>query len=287
MRPNKRKTGLMMMSLLGAPIAASLWMGLEAALPATEVQTLAWDMLTGAVADEKPARRIQAIAALGSIGIEPRVVRLIEKTLNDPSPEVREIGAATLGEMRSRASIPKLRLALQDERPEVSFTAAKALWDMGDYSGRSIFMEVMTGERSDSPEGMSAAVQDAKKKLRSPGALALMGAKEAAGLVLGPFAFGITLAEELKKDSSAPARSLSAALLGTDSDPGSLRVLEQALSDKNWVVRVSVARSLGKRSNRSSIPKLGPLLNDEKEAVRYMAAASIVRLSRYARAQAK
>jgi HEAT repeat protein len=44
-------------------------------------------------------------------------------------------------------------------------------------------------------------------------------------------------------------------------------------------VRVAVAKALGERGNIGTVPKLMPLLTDEHHGVRYMAAASIVRLS--------
>jgi hypothetical protein len=61
-------------------------------------------------------------------------------------------------------------------------------------------------------------LSEAKDKLRNPASLAVIGAKHAAGALLGPFANGISVVEELKKDSSAPARALSASFLGADPD---------------------------------------------------------------------
>jgi HEAT repeat protein len=44
-------------------------------------------------------------------------------------------------------------------------------------------------------------------------------------------------------------------------------------------VRVAVAKALGERGNQDTIPKLVPLLSDDRHAVRYMAAASIIKLN--------
>jgi HEAT repeat protein len=107
--------------------------------------------------------------------------------------------------------------------------------------------------------------------------LVLMGAEQAAGF-FGPASFGITIAEDLTKDRSLPARALAASLLGTDSDPNSLEALKAALSNGHWVIRAAAARALG-NSNVQVVPLLAPLLNDFKKPVRYMAAASIVRLA--------
>jgi HEAT repeat protein len=56
--------------------------------------------------------------------------------------------------------------------------------------------------------------------------------------------------------------------------------LEEALGDKNWVVRAAAAKALGNYQHKGVIPKLQELLQDDKEPVRFMAAASLVRLTR-------
>jgi HEAT repeat protein len=56
-------------------------------------------------------------------------------------------------------------------------------------------------------------------------------------------------------------------------------LLEWDVTDSNWVVRTAVAKAIGVRGNQNSIPKLMPLLSDDRHTVRYMAAASIIKLS--------
>jgi hypothetical protein len=58
-------------------------------------------------------------------------------------------------------------------------------------------------------------MRQAKHKLHNPGALAMMGVKESAGMFLGPVSMGITVFEELRKDGSASARTLATALLAS------------------------------------------------------------------------
>jgi HEAT repeat protein len=239
--------------------------------------TTAWHVLNSGLAEENPTKRAQAIAALGEIGARPDVVKLVEEALTDKDSSVRQIAAATLGDMKSRRSIPKLKELLEDPAPEVNFTAAKVLWEMGNHSGKGIFLEVLAGERSDSAGIIRGTLRSTKAKLQNPAALALIGAKEGAGFLFGPLGMGITLVEGLTKDSSATARALSAGFLG--SDPKSVDALEAALNDKSWVVRAASAKALGNIGFRDSIPKLAPLMDDKNESVRYTAAATIVRLS--------
>lgn len=241
----------------------------------------AWDVLKDGLADSDVQHRKNAIAAIGTIGADPRAVQMVEQALHDKDAQVRQTAAATLGQMGSKDAIPSLRAAL-DDTPEVTFTVAKALWDLGDTSGRQIFQEVIEGDRTNAPGKLHSAVNDAKKKL-GPGQLALVGAKDATDAVFPPASLGITAVQEAiktaKKDTGAEGRRISAEVLAKDSDPYALALLEWALGDDNWGVRVAVAKALGDRGNEATIAKLEPLLKDDHHAVRYMAAASMLKIS--------
>lgn len=252
--------------------------GLRAQTPSVAA---AWNTLKDGVADGDVTHRKNAVAAAGTIGTDPDAIQVVRLALRDKDPQVRQTAAATLGQMGAKTAIPDLKAAL-DDNPEVSFTAARALWDLGDDTGREIFQQVLEGDRTNAPGKLHGAVKDAKKKLK-PGELALMGTKEAAGAMLGPASLGITAIQEAvktaTKDTGAGGRSIAAEVLAKDSDPYALILLEWALSDDNWGVRVTVAKAVGERGNARSISKLLPLLNDDHHAVRYMAAAAIIKVS--------
>jgi len=163
--------------------------------------------------------------------------------------------------------------------PGVSFAAAKSLSDMGDHSGRDVFIEILSGEKSNSTGMMKDQLESAKKHLQDPRGLAMIGAKEAASALFGPAGWGITIVEEVSKDRSASARAMSAALVGHDAGKDAVRELDEAIWDKNWIARVAAAQALGECTQRDQIKHLRGLLWDGKPAVRYMAAASIIRLS--------
>jgi HEAT repeat protein len=216
----------------------------------------AWDALHLGIDDKEAQHRKTAIAAIGTIGDDPEAVKLVERGLQDKDSEVRQTAAATLGAMGAHDAIPNLKAAL-DDCPEVSFTAAKALWDLGDWKSRDIIQAVMTGER----EG----VKNASGTTRGQAPLGVVAIREAM--------------KESKNDPGAPGRAAAAAILGKDPDPYSLVLLEGGLGDKSWAVRVAVIKALGERGNQQTIPKLSVLLSDEHHAVRFMAAASMVKLS--------
>lgn len=238
----------------------------------------AWAVLRKSLDESNPVHRAAAVAALGSAGTLPRVVSTIESMLEDKDYVVRETAAATLGEMKSTGSIPKLKKALNDEAPEVVFTAAKSLWTMGDESGKQILLDVLAGDRGTSSGMVKGAMRDAKLKLHSPTALARMGVNEASGALLGPFSMGILVAEDAMKDGGRSTRALAANLLATDSDQSATQALADALTDKSALVRAAAIRALGHRLASNAIPTFVPLLDDTHTAVRCMAAATIIKL---------
>jgi hypothetical protein len=238
-----------------------------------------WEILTDGATDHNVIHRQEALAALGTVGPNSRAIRLVVAALEDHDPSIRQLAARNLGEMHARSAIPKLRAALKDDSGEVCFAAAKSLWDMGDHSGRQVFIDILAGEKSNSPGLVKEQLATAKKKLHDPKELAFVGAEEAAGALFGPAGWGIKIMKEVSKDRSASARAMSASILAHDKNEDSLQQLHDALWDKNWLVREAAAQALGASRQRSQISYLRDLLQDDKHAVRYMAAASIIRLS--------
>jgi HEAT repeat protein len=239
----------------------------------------AWDVLKRGLADTNLDKRKQAVLSVASIGPLPEVVDLMNMALRDKEIEVRQTAVAAIADAKLRQCLPNLQAAL-DDTGEVAFTAAKSLWEMGDRSGRKILVDVVTGELKDTTGFFEGAVRDAKSKLRNPRSLARMGAREASGALLGPFSMGIFLAEDMLKDAGAPTRALAYTLLAEECDPYSVQLMEWALrGDRNNFVRAAAAKSLGRCGNLSTIPKLMILLPESSEAVRFMAAAAIIRLT--------
>jgi hypothetical protein len=150
-------------------------------------------------------RRAEAVAALGTIGPSRRAVSLIERALGDKDPSIRQLAAMILGEIRARSSILKLKQALHDDSPAVGFAAAKSLWNMGDRTGRDVFIQVLSGEKSSSAGLLKGEMEATKKKLQDPGKLAITGAKEAASSLFGPAGWGFKVVDEVTQDRSASA----------------------------------------------------------------------------------
>jgi HEAT repeat protein len=262
-----------------APAPASWRARSKAAIGgARSAERAAWSCLNKGLAAKNFDLRAEAIAALGAVGTRPDVVRLIENGLEDSSPVVREAAAATLGKMKSRASIPRLRAALDDKSPVVSFTAAEALWGMGDQSGEPILVAVLDGERKAAPGAIREGLTDIHQELHDPKALAELGATQAAGAFLGPAGLGFAAITTLAKDKSAPARAASAQLLGESTAPEARDALFRALRDNSWIVRAAAAQALGAAGLPGDVGGLERLLRDDHAVVRYNAGAAILRL---------
>ncbi|MGB7025013.1 MAG: HEAT repeat domain-containing protein [Candidatus Acidiferrales bacterium] len=247
----------------------------------------AWAILDEGAASHSLRKRTDAIAALSSMQGDDKAIKLIENGLVDKNLDVRRIAASALGNMDAKEALPALKKATDDPDPTVSFAAAEALWKMGDRSGAEIFYAVVLGNRHAAHGAVSSNIDDAKKTLHDPKALALIGINEGSGALLGPFSESITIAEVLAKDRSSSSRALSATLLGQHPTPDAEKILEDALADKNIAVRAAAARALGGFDDPALIKRLAPLMGAKGtplikpvDSVRYMASAAVLRLLR-------
>jgi len=253
---------------------------LAAASLFAQPEKTAWDVLKAGFSDKNIDTRRQAVTATGSIGLDPEALRMVEGALRDPDSWVRQTAAAELGQMKAKQAIPALKTALDDAAPEVVFAAAKALWDMGDKSGRDLLEDVLTGQEKSGEGYLASTMHDMKRKMHDPKALAIMGVKEAQGALLGPFNIGVVAAENALKDGSGGGKAIAATLLAQDCDAETYRLLVwSCTNDKNWAVKAASAKALGQCGKPDAIPTLEQNLSDSHAGARMMAAGAIVRLS--------
>jgi HEAT repeat protein len=241
-----------------------------------------WELLKLGLMDNNPLNRRQAVTATGAVGLDPEAVRLVEAALKDDKDSlIRATAAAELGEMKSRQSFPALKAALDDPAGEVGFAAAKALWDMGDKTGRGFLEDVVAGQQVATDGGVKGALHRADRLRYDPKKMAEIGAKSASGALLGPFNIGVIAAEQVFKGGAEAARMQALNSLAEDCDPQTFKLLEAATSDdKTWAERAAAAKALGRCGNPDAIPKLEENLSNSNAAVRFMSAAAIIRLSR-------
>jgi HEAT repeat protein len=238
---------------------------------------VAWRILDNGVHEGNPIKRREAVLAMSLVLPATRPVALVTGALEDKDAGVREAACAVLGEIRARTAIPKLQAAVADPVPEVTFAAAKALFNMKDQMGIDVMTEVLLGEQSDASGFVSGSIRSMRLKLHDPKALMMIGLNEGAGFA-GPFGMGVPLAEGLLKDNQASGKTVAALLLATDHSPQSLDALKRALEDKNWTVRAAATRAIARRDARTLYDNVAMLLNDKRDEVEFSAAAAVIRL---------
>jgi HEAT repeat protein len=251
----------------------------EVATPSPQrLSALAWGNLAAQLHHKRASHRSNAVAALATIGSRRDVLPLLLGALRDKDSSVRKDAVVALGDLKVESAKPQLRKMLDDNSSDVGFTAASVLTKMGDHSGRDIFIATLQGERKG--DGfIKQSVKTNVAKYRDPKVVAMIGAKEAAGALFGPFSIGLVVAEELMKDRSASARAQSATMLAQDASREAVDELKLALCDKNWAVRAAAAQALAKSPGYVSAQDFEALLSDKNDSVSTIAAAGIIRRS--------
>jgi HEAT repeat protein len=266
--------------IVTAALCGSMLCGFKAwCQPSPKPLAPAWEVLQKGLQDSNPEKRKMTAAALAGAGTNSQAIQMLYDAMNDKDPEVRQTAATSLGEMRARVAIPKLKAAMEND-PEVSFLAARSLWLMGDHSGRDVIEEVATGRQKNPTGKVSQAKLEASRKLHDPNGLAKMGALGAADALLGPFSIGLKLATDFAKDSGAQARLLAITLISRECDTGSAAAIQTAFEDdKNEIVRAAAAKALGTCGGNKALQQLTDAVSSEKFSVQIWAAASLIRIS--------
>jgi len=238
------------------------------------------DLLRQALENKNPDTRKQAVVALSLAATrEPAFARL-EGMLQDKDVEVRQAAVAGLAEVNGASARAALRKALDDDVPEVSFAAAKALWALHDPAGEQALLAVLARETKTSSNYFSKQKRDALRMLHTPRVLFLYAVRQGVGFAPVPgLGQGISSMQALLTDPGVSGRATAALLLGKDKSLATLDALKDALLDKDWSVRAAAVHSLALRNDPALRKDLEPLLDDDKEPVRLRAAAGILRLA--------
>ena len=242
----------------------------------------AWQILEDACTGDKSGDRATATHVLGLIPNDAKSAKLAQKALTDERPEVRAAAAAALGNMHSRASIPKLRAAMDDPDPSVALAAAHSLDLMHDNSAYEVYYEILNGERK-AGKGLIASQTS---MLRDPKKMAEFGFEEGIGFI--PFAgIGWGALKAIRKDDSSPVRAAAARVLARDPDPTTTKALIEATGDNSWIVQVAALEALAKRNDPSALSTVDRYMSDDKAAIKFTAAAAVIHLTAIKQAGAR
>jgi HEAT repeat protein len=229
--------------------------------------------------DKNPDVRKHAVQALGLVGPREPYLSQLESMLDDKDVEVRLATVTSLVDLKNTHTVAALRKALDQDVPEVSFAAAKALWTLDAEEGRDALVSVLSGETKTSSGFITKQKRDALRMIHTPKTMFMFALRQGIGLAPVPgLGAGVSSLQGILSDPGVSGRAATALLLGPDKDPKVLEALEDALADKDWSVRAAAAHSIALRNDPALEKELVPLLDDKKEEVRVRAAAGCLRL---------
>jgi hypothetical protein len=235
----------------------------------------AWGLLQAAATDPKHIDvRIQGLAALGTMGSNARSGKMIEQAFADVDVDVRTAAVLAAGQSHNKVLVPGMRRLLDDKEPQVAFAAANVLWRMGDHTGADILLAVVDGDRRANATLVHGSMHQASREMHDPAAMAKLGALEGASMLLGPFGFGITAYEYVKKNGGDSARVKAVEDIAQGRSEEVKKTLLEALRDKDPGVRAAAAVGVRGYREPEVAEDLAMLLGDPKRPVQLSGAAA-------------
>jgi len=259
-----------------------------AAAPPASLHDRATTLLNDALADKNPDTRKEAVEALSLVTLREPYLGQVKLMLDDKDVDVRLAAITSLVDLKNKDTAAALRKSLDDEVPEVSFAAAKALFALNDPAGRDDLVAVLSGETKTASGFLTKQKRDALRMLHTPKTLFTFAVMQ--GIRMAPVpgvGEGVSSLQGILSDPSVSGRAATALMLSHDRSPEVLTALRDALTDKDASVRAAAVHALALRDNPALTPELAPLVDDKKEAVRLRAAAACLRLESIKPAAAK
>lgn len=260
-------------------LVAILW--LEAAAFGQTPLGQAWNILQAGADSGGTDQRVTTMRVLQLIPGNAKAIAMAEKGLKDKESEVRGAAALSLGAMGSKGAIPDLVAAAKSDKDgSVVMAAARALTQLGDERGYSVYYAVLTGQRKTGEGLVGGEEKQLNDLLRDPKQMEEMAFEQGMGFVpfggIGLQAFNTIHASEEK---GPLLKATSIKILAKDPDPRTQAALIAATADKEWVIRSAAYDALARRGHAAVLPQLSLGLKDDKEEVKLTAAAAVVHLS--------
>jgi len=120
--------------------------------------------LTDLLAHDDFRIRLNAVRSLGLIG-DRATADAVAKLSEDPAWEVRNVAMQAMGRLQAERYLAKLTAALRDNSWWVRFSAAQALWELGE-TGRRALKDAMSGDSDRYARDMSRQVLEEHGALR-------------------------------------------------------------------------------------------------------------------------
>lgn len=239
----------------------------------------AWEMLDTASQSTNVQEEAAGLLALSSMSGYDRADNMVAVAMQNKDVDVRLNAVAAANTMQDHELIPALQGALKDQSPEVMMLAAATLWRMHDDSGLDILTGVLTGQVKGNSSYLKSQMHKFGRDAHDPTAMAMMGAQAGTSALLGPFGFvfGAAKSAIMGPGPNSP-RVIAANLLASDKSEETKNNFLMTLKDKDPFVRTASARALGGFHGADVTDALIDGFDDQKPSVRYMAAASYIRV---------
>jgi hypothetical protein len=117
------------------------------------------------------------------------------------------------------------------------------------------------------------------KDIHDPATMARLGALQGAAMLLGPFGFGLTAIEYMRKNGGDLARVAAIEHIAQEKTEPIHQELVAALGDKDPTVRAAAAKALVDYRDKPTSMAIYALLADPKNPVRLTAAGAYLRTS--------
>jgi HEAT repeat protein len=208
------------------------------------------------------------------MGTNARTGKMITGAFSDKELDVRTAALLAAGQTKNHALIPAMRALLDDKEPQVAFAAASTLWKIGDHSGEDLLAAVVNGERKANPSLVHGGMHQANREMHDPEAMAKLGVMEGASMLLGPFGFGITAYEYIKKNGGDSARVIAIEEISQLHTSEVQKVLLGALTDKDPTVRAAAAKAVCVYKDTDTQKDIAMLFGDSKRPVQLEGAAA-------------
>ena len=248
-----------------------------------------WKILQAGADNNSTDERVATMRVLQLIPSNAKAVSLAENGLKDKESDVRGAAALSLGAMNSKSAVPALVAAAKsDKEGAVVMAAAKALIQLGDERGYSVYYAVLTGQRKTGEGLVGGEEKELNDLLKNPRQMETMAFEQGIGFV--PYGgYGLQVYEAIHaSESKGPIlKATSIKILAKDPDARTEKALIAATADKEWLVRAAAYDALARRGHPTVLPDLTSGLQDEKEEVKLTAAAAIVHLSTMAKTPAE
>jgi HEAT repeat protein len=229
--------------------------------------------------NKNPDTRKHAVQALGLAAVREPYLTQCEAMLDDKDVEVRLATVTSLVDLKNKRTLAALQKALNDDVPEVSFAAAKALWSLHEPAGRDALVAVLSGETKTSSSFLTKQKREALRMFQTPRTLFTFALMQGIGMAPIPgVGQGVSSLQGILSDPGVSGRAASALLLSSDQTPEVLQALRDGLTDKDWSVRAASVHAVALRDTPALAGDIAPLFDDKNEAVRLRAAAGWLRL---------